>query len=71
GQEFIADVVPKIEKAVEIREKRGLSFEISVDGGINYKTAEIVKKAGVDIIIAGSFIFGSDNYKKVIEGLRR
>ncbi|MCM8830375.1 MAG: ribulose-phosphate 3-epimerase [Candidatus Omnitrophica bacterium] len=71
GQEFIAEVVPKIEKVAEIREKKGLSFEISVDGGINYKTAEIVKRAGVDIIIAGSFIFGSDNYKEVIEGLRR
>lgn len=70
GQEFIPDVVPKIEKVSEIREKKDLPLEISVDGGINYKTAEIVKKAGVDIIVAGSFIFSSDNYKEVIEGLR-
>ncbi|MCX8082741.1 MAG: ribulose-phosphate 3-epimerase [bacterium] len=71
GQEFITDVVPKIEMVAEMREKKGLSFDISVDGGINYKTADIVKKAGVDIIIAGSFIFGNKNYKEVIEGLRR
>lgn len=71
GQKFIDSVVPKIEKVSEIREKKKLPLEISVDGGINYKTARIVKKAGADIIIAGSFIFGSKNYKEVIEGLRR
>lgn len=70
GQKFIKEVVPKIERVSEIREKKSLSFEISVDGGINYETAEIVKKAGVDIIIAGSFIFSSDNYKEVIERMR-
>ncbi|HOL21736.1 MAG TPA: ribulose-phosphate 3-epimerase [bacterium] len=71
GQKFIDDVVPKIEKLAGIRIKERYSFEISVDGGINYHTAGIVKKAGADILIAGSFIFGSKNYRKVIEGLRR
>ena len=71
GQKFIYETVPKIEKLAEIREKKKLSFEISVDGGINYETAEIVKKAGVDILIAGSFIFRSNDYRKVIEGLRK
>jgi len=71
GQEFIYETVPKIEKLAEIKGKNNFSFEISVDGGINYETAEIVKKAGVDTLIVGSFIFRSKDYRKVIEGLKK
>ena len=70
GQEFIKEVVPKIEKISEIRAKKGLVLEVAIDGGINYKTAEAVKEAGADILIAGSFIFHGGDYKEVIEGLR-
>jgi ribulose-phosphate 3-epimerase len=70
GQSFMKDVVPKIEKLAERRAKENLSFEISVDGGINNETAKIVKRAGADILIAGSFVFNGGNYRSVIEGLR-
>lgn len=71
GQSFIQDAVPKIETIADIRDKKNLKFEISVDGGINYDTAKIVKNAGADILIAGSFIFGNKGgYREVIEGLR-
>jgi len=70
GQDFIQNVVPKIEILAGKRAEEQLSFEISVDGGINSKTAKIVKDAGADIIIAGSFIFNGKDYKSVIEGLR-
>lgn len=70
GQSFMGEVVPKIEQLAERREKEKLSFEISVDGGINSETAKIVKKAGADILIAGSFVFNGRDYKSVIEGLR-
>jgi ribulose-phosphate 3-epimerase len=43
---------------------------IEVDGGINYETAPLVKRAGTDIIVAGSFIFGSKNYAETIRNLR-
>lgn len=68
GQEFIADCIPKIQELHKIAGKR--KIEIEVDGGINYQTAKLVKEAGANIIVAGSFIFTSKNYKKVIEGLR-
>ncbi len=70
GQSFIGEVVPKIEKLAEKREKEKLSFEISVDGGINSETSKIVKNAGADILIAGSFVFNGKDYRSVIEGLR-
>ncbi len=70
GQEFMSGVVPKIEQLRLMREKAGRYFDIEVDGGINSKTAEIVKKAGADIIVAGSFIFGSPDYRGRIDSLR-
>ncbi|MDD5044958.1 MAG: ribulose-phosphate 3-epimerase [Candidatus Omnitrophica bacterium] len=65
GQEFIPSVLPKIKKIREIF--RG---DISVDGGMNEKTAGLVKTAGANIIAAGSFIFKSKNYKQSIERIR-
>ena len=45
-------------------------IEIEVDGGINYQTAKLAKEAGANILVAGEFIFNSNNYKEVINGLR-
>ena len=70
GQKFIPETTEKIKKLQEIREKGNYRFLIQVDGGINYNTAQIVKKAGVDILVVGSFLFKSKNYKKTIEGLK-
>ena len=70
GQNFIHEVVPKIENLVNFKEKRNLSFLIEVDGGINTDTSKIAKDAGANILVAGSFIFGSTDYKKAIEELR-
>ncbi len=71
GQSFIHSAVPKIETIAGIREKNNLKFDISVDGGINCETAKMVKNAGADIVIAGSFIFGKKgNYREAIEELR-
>lgn len=65
GQEFIASVLPKIKELKKI-----FSGDISVDGGINEKTAKLVKEAGANIIAAGSYIFKSNNYKEAIERIR-
>lgn len=70
GQKFIESTVPKIERLSYLKETQNLSFEIEVDGGINMATACTVKRAGADIIVAGSFIFNSGDYKAAIDGLR-
>ncbi len=70
GQKFIMEVIPKIEKVNNIKIKNNLSFDIEVDGGINKETAKIVKNVGVNIIVAGSYIFKSNDYKKAIEDIR-
>ena len=70
GQDFIHEIVPKIENLANLREKRSLNFLIEVDGGINTETSKIVKDAGANILVAGSFIFGSTDYKKSMKELR-
>ena len=68
GQAFIEESVEKIRKAKEIIGSR--TVEIEIDGGINFETAKLVKEAGVNILVAGSFIFNSHDYTKTIAGLR-
>lgn len=57
GQKIIPSCVEKIAALVRIREERGLSYKISVDGGVNNQTVENVVTAGADIIVSGSAFF--------------
>jgi ribulose-phosphate 3-epimerase len=70
GQAFIPEVLPKIEELVRMRTAGGHNFLIEVDGGVNEKTAPSLIKAGVDVLVAGSYIFGSKDYKQAITTLR-
>jgi len=65
GQEFIFDAVPKIEELRKVFKK-----DIEVDGGVNAMTAREVIKAGANILVAGTAIFGQKDYKEVIKNLR-
>ncbi len=65
GQEFISGVLAKIKKLRSI-----FDGDISVDGGINEKTAKSVVGAGANILACGSYIFKSKNYKEAIRRLR-
>jgi len=68
GQAFIEESVEKVRKTKVIIGSR--KIEIEIDGGINYQTAKLVKEASVNILVAGNFIFKSDDYAKTIAGLR-
>lgn len=70
GQKFIPQCLPKIERLKNILIKRGLPTLIEVDGGINSKTALSVLQAGADILVAGSAIFGQEDYQKAISALK-
>jgi ribulose-phosphate 3-epimerase len=70
GQKFIPQCLPKIERLKNILIKRGLPTLIEVDGGINSKTALSVLQAGADILVAGSAIFGQEDYQKAISVLK-
>ena len=69
GQKFMMNAVDKIHALrVEI-DRRGLKTLIEVDGGINEETAKLVKEAGVDILVAGSYVFGHEDMKERIKSL--
>jgi ribulose-phosphate 3-epimerase len=71
GQEFIPASVAKVKAMRELIESQGLSVLIEIDGGINENTIADVSAAGADVFVAGSAIFGSRDYRKTIEILRK
>lgn len=70
GQEFIKSTLKKIKELNDIKKEQNLDVLIEVDGGINIKNARLVAYNEVDIIVAGTAIFGSKDYKKSINKLR-
>ncbi len=70
GQSFIESVLPKIRALRELINKKKLKAEIQVDGGINSETARMAVSAGADILVAGSYIYGSKNPIEAIKSLK-
>lgn len=71
GQIFIPNTLNKIRKLDEMRKSMGLSFEIEVDGGINEDTFRPVLKAGADILVTGSYAFGSEDPEAALSILKQ
>jgi ribulose-phosphate 3-epimerase len=70
GQTFIGSVLSKIELLRNTLDESGVELDVEVDGGVKPDNAATIKKAGANVLVAGSAIFGNDDYKKAIEGLR-
>lgn len=70
GQQFLPSVLPKIEKLREKIDNAGLNTDIQVDGGINPSNCRSVVEAGANVLVAGSSVFHSANYKETIAELR-
>jgi ribulose-phosphate 3-epimerase len=58
GQEFISDVLEKVEIARREIERNNLPLDLEVDGGIDVDTAPRAVRAGANVLVAGSAIFG-------------
>jgi ribulose-phosphate 3-epimerase len=70
GQAFLHEVLPKIRAAREYVEQRGLSLDISVDGGVNRETAKLCLEAGANVLGAATAIFGRPDPSTAAEELR-
>jgi ribulose-phosphate 3-epimerase len=70
GQEFIKSMLPKIRAARDMIDRVSPDVLLEVDGGITLQNIEAVKEAGVDIFVAGSSIFLSEDYGQTIKKMR-
>lgn len=71
GQVFQPEMMAKVQKLAEFREKNGLDFWIEVDGGINAETIGIASEHGADTFVAGSSVYGHENPREAVEILRK
>ena len=69
GQKFIPNTFDKIKALKDMIESLNPNCLIEVDGGVSDKNIMELKKCGVDIVVAGSYIFGG-NYKEKISSLK-
>ena len=70
GQTLLTDMLEKISTLKAKIEKDNLEVDIEVDGGINLRTAPEVKKAGANILVAGTAIIMANNFKDIIDELK-
>ena len=71
GQKFISEMLEKIEELAKIREEKGYSFLIQVDGGVNVETSKLCRDRGADLLVCGSFLFGTEDKEKILGELLR
>lgn len=71
GQKLIPETIEKIRKLKEYIYQNNLETFIEADGGINTENAATLRDAGVDIMVVGSCIINSDDYKKTIKELKK
>ena len=70
GQSFIENTYAKVTQLKELITKKGASTKIEIDGGVTIYNAKKLIDAGADVLVAGSFVFKSDNPKQTIKELK-
>jgi len=71
GQKFIPSTLKKVRALRKIIQARGLATLIEMDGGVSKKTIKEISDAGVDVLVSGSAIFGTDDYTETIKAFRK
>jgi len=71
GQEFILNTIKKVRQLRDMIDKNNTECLIEVDGGVNFETGKMLVEAGTNVLVAGSFVFKSDDPVKTISNLKR
>lgn len=71
GQKFIKNAVLRVEQLKNLIRNKGSHALIHVDGGVNLETGKQLVEAGADALVAGSYIFGSDNPTETIAKMKK
>jgi len=70
GQKFITNAIKKVSDCKKLIVEKGATTLIEVDGGVNLETGKSLVAAGADVLVAGSFVFGSSNPNETISALK-
>ena len=70
GQKFIRNVLPKVQEARALIDASGLDIRLEVDGGVTADNIAEIAAAGADTFVAGSAIYGKDDYKQAVDAMR-
>ena len=70
GQPFIRHTLDKVRKLKALRDASGSKAMIEIDGGVNAKTGAELAEAGADVLVAGSYVFGSEDMDAAIKVLK-
>jgi ribulose-phosphate 3-epimerase len=70
GQKFIENTIQKVQRLRRMIEEKGCQTLIEVDGGVQRETAPRLVKAGVDVLVSGSYVFKSTTPEQTIKDLR-
>lgn len=70
GQKFIPNVVEKIKRLKALRDRLNPNCLIEIDGGVNADNISLLEDAGVDVCVAGSYVFKHDSYADAIASLK-
>lgn len=71
GQPFITETLPKVQQAYAWRRDRRLAYRIEVDGGINFATAAECARAGADVFVSGTGLFGEKHLGRAVQRMRK
>lgn len=71
GQKFISSVLPKVEQLSKIIKEKGLDIDIEIDGGINEETIADCVKAGANVFVAGSAIYGKEDRAAALQRIKK
>lgn len=70
GQKFIPHTLQKLRQARQIIDNSGLDIRLEIDGGVTTRNIREIAEAGADTFVAGSAIFGAEDYEQVINAMR-
>ena len=70
GQKFIPGTLDKLREARKMIDESGFDISLEIDGGVGIGNIKEIAEAGVDMFVAGSAIFNTDDYKATIDAMR-
>ena len=70
GQKFIPQTLEKVKRLRKLITESGSQAIIEIDGGVNMETGRQLAEAGADVLVAGSFVFGSNDPSDRVDALK-